>query len=81
MLNLLGPKAIEQLRQIVKAEYTRLRSTEAPRARWSKRGAGGTCNIQRRYVCSGGNLVEQWRDCSQGTTWTNSATTSPPDEA
>lgn len=78
----LGREAVEQIKRLVRSEARRVHVIEAPRARYTKRGsAGATCNIQRRYVCSGGNLVEQWRDCTQGTAWTNSATTPPPDEA
>lgn len=83
MASLLSREAIEQIKALFRAEARRLKIIDAPRARYTRRGggSGGTCNIQRRYVCSGGNLVEQWRDCSQGTAWTNSATTPPPDEA
>ena len=45
---------------------------------WQPHGGGG-CSIQRRYVCSSGNLIEQWRYCHE-TAWTTSSVTPPPDD-
>jgi hypothetical protein len=79
MASLLSREAIEQIKRLFRSEARRLKMIEAPRARYTRRGGGGTCNIQRRYVCSGGNLIEQWRYCYD-TTWTTSSVTPPPDD-
>lgn len=76
---LLGPQAEAQIRKWIREAERRLEMRFGNRARYTKRGSAGTCTIQRRYVCSGGVLTEQWRYCGD-TSWTDSSTQAPPDD-